>query len=184
MNAVVLFEEVLPEMEYHAAQLQLVCRVSGRRFSSLARPEHFPVTEWKDGLLACFGVNVFMDAEGVHPCSVCSLCVMVMRRWREAIAAERTFTPRSGCGQSIDWEPHKRSHCTFCQRRSTRGRPAGTKKRRRSCGVDSVEPPQSKLLCNPRADAVPPESSTDQDLEVTAHVNMSLTDLKTNQCLR
>ena len=167
-------------MEYHAAQLQLVCRVSGRRFSSLARPEHFPVTEWKDGLLACFGVNVFMDAEGVHPCSVCSLCVMVMRRWREAIAAGRTFTPRGGCGQSIDWEPHKRSHCTFCQRRSTRGRPAGTKKRRRSSGVDSVEPPQSKLLCNPRADAVPPESSTDQDLEVTAHVNMSLTDLKTN----
>ena len=129
------------------SQLHLVCRVSGRRFSALSRPERYPVTEWKAGLLACFGVNAYVDAEGVHPPSVCHLCLMVMRRWQEAATAGRPFTARGGCGSPRDWEPHRRSGCKFCEQRSARGRPAGSRKRRRS-GSDIPETaPGRKLLC-------------------------------------
>ena len=58
-------------------------------------------------LKACFGINVDMDQEDIHPPSICILCHKLVSRYQEAIAAGRDLSPRhGGYGVIKEWTAH------------------------------------------------------------------------------
>ena len=66
-------------MEEHRTALALVCRVGGVKFSSLSRPNQYPVADFAKELAVCFGVDVSADHAPRRSPAVCvsqlSLCV-------------------------------------------------------------------------------------------------------------
>ena len=104
-------------MDSHKEALLKVCRIGGRKFSSLSRPTQYPVSQFILELRALFNVHIENDIEGVHPPAICHICRSVVSRYQEAIATGCPFAPRGGgCGDLQEWAPHSRLNCLFCAR--------------------------------------------------------------------
>ena len=115
-----------------------VCRVGGRKFSSLTRATAYPANDFAVELKECFGIDVEKDEEGVHPPSICVVCRRLLSRFCDAAVDGRSYRCQGGgCGVVRVWEPHSAVNCQFCSQQGMRlGRPP--KKRRRG-GVSSAE---------------------------------------------
>ena len=117
----------------HARSLSKVCRIGGRRFSTLSRSTTYLAGDYVEELKGCFGVSVQDDVEGVHPPSICVICRQVVSRFRKAVASGRTdYALRGGgCGEIQEWSPHC-TNCLVCsppsEPQSIRGRPQKKKK--------------------------------------------------------
>ncbi len=119
-------------MDTHTHALLNVCRIGGKRFSSLSRPTQYPASQFILELRACFDADVGKDEAGVHPPAICHICRSVVLRYQEAASAGRPFALRGGgCGDQQEWVPHSRLNCLFCTQLDNdryKGRP---KKKRR-----------------------------------------------------
>ena len=74
-------------MERHRQELINVCRIGGKRFTSMSRANQYPAREFATELKTCFKVDVEKDEDGVHPLLICVVCHRVVRRCREAAGA-------------------------------------------------------------------------------------------------
>ena len=86
-------------MNRHKLALAKVCRIGGRKFTSLSRPTEYPAREFVSDLRHCFGVDVERDEEDIHPPSICTICRRQVSRYRDALASGRalySFVPRGG----------------------------------------------------------------------------------------
>ena len=118
-------------MDCHRHALTTVCRVGGRKFSSLTRATAYPANDFAVELKECFGIDVEKDEEGVHPPSICVVCRRLLSRFCDAAVDGRSYRCQDGgCGVVRVWEPHSAVNCQFCSQQGMRlGRPP--KKRRR-----------------------------------------------------
>ena len=80
-------------MERDRQELINVCRIGGRRFTSLSRANQYPAREFATELKTCFEVDVEKDEDDVHPQLICVVCRRVVRRCREAAAGGRSYVP-------------------------------------------------------------------------------------------
>ena len=104
----------------HLSKLQEVCRIGGGKFAKLSRTKKYPCESRAGEIQACFGVDVMGDVDDIHPTHFCNSCKKVLDRYQNA---HLQFEIRGGgCGPSVDWEPHKRSGCSFCDEFSRLGR--------------------------------------------------------------
>ena len=61
-------------MERHRQELINVCRIGGKRLTSVSRANQYPAREFATELKTCFEVDVEKDEDGVHPPSICVVC--------------------------------------------------------------------------------------------------------------
>ena len=130
-------------MDFHTAALESVCRIGGRKFSSLSRPTHYPVNDFQLELKACFGIDVEQDELGVHPPSFCTICKRYMEKTAATLNASKPVTAgpstcrtivAGGCNDVQLWTPHPRTgSCGFCDSLKRAGRPG---KRKRQVSPD------------------------------------------------
>ena len=70
-------------MERHRQELINVCRIGGKRFTSLSRANQYPAREFATELKTCFEVDVEKDEDGVHPrrsvLSAVASCIVAVR---------------------------------------------------------------------------------------------------------
>ena len=115
-------------MDRHLNVLSTVCRVGGRKFSSLKRSTLYPVGELREELREFFEIDVTLDQEGVHPPFICGVCHRALSRCKDSQAAGREFKRRGGgCGDRQEWAAHS-DDCQLCDESRYRGKP---KKKRR-----------------------------------------------------
>ena len=110
-------------MDRHLNVLSTVCRVGGRKFSSLKRSTLYPVGELREELREFFEIDVTLDQEGVHPPFICGVCHRALSRCKDSQAAGREFKRRGGgCGDRQEWAAHS-DDCQLCDESRYRGRP-------------------------------------------------------------
>ena len=104
----------------YLSKLQKVCRISGGEFAKLSRTKKYPCELRAGEIQCCFGVDVTGDVDDIPTTHVCNSCKKVLDRYQNA---HLQFEIRGGgCGPSVDWEPHKRSGCSFYYEFSRLGR--------------------------------------------------------------
>ena len=86
-----------------------VCRVGGRKFSSIqpgrkGSETKYLAKDYASDLEKCFNVKVLTDVEGMAPEYFCATCMKVVNRAREAESKGRAFSVSGGCGQVVsEW---------------------------------------------------------------------------------
>ena len=104
----------------HLSKLQGVCRIGGGKLAKLSRAKKYPCESQAGEIQACFGVDVTGDVDDIHPSLFCKSCKKILEQYQNAPLQVEI---RGGdCGPSVDWEPHKRSVCSFCDEFSRLGR--------------------------------------------------------------
>ena len=116
-------------MDEHKGYLQQVCRVGGRKFSSLGQSTQYSAKKYEDELLKVYKINISSDNPDVHSECICALCEKTLQR-----ARTHAMYGGGGCGPVVDWHPHSRLNCAFCKTHGaakSRGRPCDTKSKKR-----------------------------------------------------
>ena len=120
-------------MERYRQDLINVCRIGGKRFTSLSTANQYPAREFATELKTCFEVDVEKDEDGVHPPSICVVWRRVVHRCRDAAVAGRSFVPVGArCDVPQSWTKHNRTKCDFCPQLSSVSSGARPKQKRKS----------------------------------------------------
>ena len=91
-------------MEQHVTYLDHVCRVGGKKFSSLNQTVRYEASSYACQLLSAFGIDISSDKPEVHPKYVCILCQRILLRAHKESAAHCG----GGCGEVQEWTQHTR----------------------------------------------------------------------------
>lgn len=124
-------------MEAHTETLQSVCRLGGAKFTTLGHSTRYHATDYHETIERLYKIDIMNDQPDVHPKFLCSLCQRMLER-----VASGSDHCGGGCGPLAQWEPHKRSGCTICekyQKKSKGGRPP---KRKQSLKLSGAADPQ------------------------------------------
>ena len=97
-----------------------MCRVGGKKFSSLNQTVRYEAISYACELLSAFGINISSDKSEVHPKYVGILCKRTFLRARK----ESAVNCDGGCGEVQEWTQHTWLNCTLCTcKLKSKGRP-------------------------------------------------------------
>ena len=129
--------QLLSKMDEQVSYLQAVCRVGGRKFTSLKQSTRYTVEQYENELKSVFSIKIGEDNPEVHPKFLCVLCQRTLKR----ASTKHTSTHcGGGCGTPVTWVPHRRAGCEFCDRHmsKTEGRYTNTKPKCQARGIAAV----------------------------------------------
>ena len=109
-----ILKVILKKMEQNVTYLDHVCRVGGKKFSSLNQTVRYEAISYACELLSAFGINISSDKPEVHPKYVGILCQRTFLRARKESAANCG----GGCREVQEWTLHTRLNCTLCTSRA------------------------------------------------------------------